>query len=441
MPDEQPKPIERRLKAWAERRRQELGPAMELHPADRARLLEEVARMVEDRQAASAVSIWRRLWPRVAFVAGTAALLVLVLTQLSPPGDRHSDMAVARLEKSAADSPPAAPASAPLADQPMDEALDSDPGQAAPATLTVGFAESTEALPDTGRVAEGLTADHSFQLSRPTEVLPGSRGVPVDTMVNAPRSPTLAQSRSRTQVASRPEVAAVSLPRADAEPETRSVAPLAKADMDDAGAPLDGANQTALAEMRAEPGFGASVMDRPATSTSTSAAPPPATFASRGSSPVPAAAPEPAVEVTSNLLSLAAYPPAVPPDWVAEFVRRDMPRRNLNATPINALRSFRLERRGAQVRLIDGDGSIYEGEVAPVLAPTADLTHTTGMALGLRPPSSDAFAIQVSGTSLSGRGELQFRGTVITGATARIQGEATLGGRARVVIEAEAPEP
>ena len=44
MPDEQQHPMEAPLRAWAEDRRRQAGPAFELHPVDRARLQKEVTR-------------------------------------------------------------------------------------------------------------------------------------------------------------------------------------------------------------------------------------------------------------------------------------------------------------------------------------------------------------------------------------------------------------
>lgn len=71
------------LKAYAEKRRQEAGAAMELHPATRQMLQAEVARTYKQAPKASWLQGVLTLWPRVAFAAACLAItLTLVLIVL-----------------------------------------------------------------------------------------------------------------------------------------------------------------------------------------------------------------------------------------------------------------------------------------------------------------------------------------------------------------------
>lgn len=129
-------------------------------------------------------------------------------------------------------------------------------------------------------------------------------------------------------------------------------------------------------------------------------------------------------------------PPALqPPDWTGEFYRLQAPRRNFNAPPDLALRSFRVERRGEALRLLDEDGSIYEGTLLTREPdPAWDAWSETFADEML---ASDGLSFQVSGTNRSAQMDLVFQGVLLTGATDRIQGHAVLGGRDRIVVDAQ----
>jgi hypothetical protein len=128
-------------------------------------------------------------------------------------------------------------------------------------------------------------------------------------------------------------------------------------------------------------------------------------------------------------------PGRVAPDWAGEFIRPAAVRRNFNAPPDYALRSFRVEQRGTSIRVLDADGSIYEGRLeaqAPADPGPDALTY------GLAPSPTNVLQLEVSGTNLSSKKLLLFRGTITTGATSRIEGRALLDGRDRIVIDAAA---
>jgi len=80
------------LKAYADKRRQEAGPALELHPATREMLQAEVVRTYKQAPQPSWLERIITFWPRVAFAAACLAItLTLVLFVL--PEKRLTEMA------------------------------------------------------------------------------------------------------------------------------------------------------------------------------------------------------------------------------------------------------------------------------------------------------------------------------------------------------------
>jgi hypothetical protein len=127
---------------------------------------------------------------------------------------------------------------------------------------------------------------------------------------------------------------------------------------------------------------------------------------------------------------------ATTPDWQADFVQQQVMRRNFNAPPAVALQSFQLEQRGRVLRVLDEDGSVYEGRF---MLDVSNLTFSLpqmSLAGGVVPANSLSF--EVMGTNRSSRRSLVFQGVIVTGATERIQGQAVIGGRDRIVIDAVA---
>ena len=92
MANEPERPIEKLLRAAAQKRRDEAGAPFELHPADRRLLQGEVARKFakpqrENRSFAEAVA---QLWPRLAGGVAILAVLGLAVWVLLPlPGNRE----------------------------------------------------------------------------------------------------------------------------------------------------------------------------------------------------------------------------------------------------------------------------------------------------------------------------------------------------------------
>jgi hypothetical protein len=122
------------------------------------------------------------------------------------------------------------------------------------------------------------------------------------------------------------------------------------------------------------------------------------------------------------------------PDWAGAFTRTTVSRRNFNAPPDYALRSFRVEQRGAELRLLDEDGSVYRGVVLAAQPTAPGDSRITTFAGGTLP--AGALAFRVYGTNQSAGRDLLFQGVLVTGATVRVQGQAILGGRDRIVVDA-----
>src|SRR6185436_13363007 len=77
---ESERPIEKALRATAQKRRDEAGPPLELHPATRKLLQNEVARKyAASEQQTNSRTAWARWrWPRFALGVATAAVVVVL---------------------------------------------------------------------------------------------------------------------------------------------------------------------------------------------------------------------------------------------------------------------------------------------------------------------------------------------------------------------------
>jgi len=93
MPNEPQRPIEQMLTAYALKRREQVGPPFALHPATRKLLLDEVARTFPRRSAPPASKLlWlKMLWPRMALTGSVAVALGIaaVIYLQSEPGSQR----------------------------------------------------------------------------------------------------------------------------------------------------------------------------------------------------------------------------------------------------------------------------------------------------------------------------------------------------------------
>ena len=99
MADELNKRMDEMLKAYADRRRQEAGPALELHPATRQMLQAEVTRTYKQAPQRSWLQRMITFWPRVAFAA-TCLAITLTLVLFVLPEKRLAEMAQTRTVES-----------------------------------------------------------------------------------------------------------------------------------------------------------------------------------------------------------------------------------------------------------------------------------------------------------------------------------------------------
>jgi hypothetical protein len=128
MANEPERPIEKLLRAAAQRRRDDAGPPFELHPADRRLLQGEVARKFAQpqRQNRSFAELLSQWWPRLAGGVAILAVLALAVRALLPlPRNDKSEALLARNQSVSKDmlaqEPPPVPAPAPPALPPPPE--------------------------------------------------------------------------------------------------------------------------------------------------------------------------------------------------------------------------------------------------------------------------------------------------------------------------------
>jgi hypothetical protein len=133
MANEPERPIEKLLRAAAQKRRDEAGAPIELHPATRRLLQGEVARQLAkpERAARSFSPLLARLWPRFAWGVALFAVLVVAARLLAPvPGKDKSEARLAKNEpipqaapaKELLPPPPAAPGTVPAPPAPAEGA-------------------------------------------------------------------------------------------------------------------------------------------------------------------------------------------------------------------------------------------------------------------------------------------------------------------------------
>jgi len=411
MADEPQHPMEPRLRAWAQSRRQQAGPAFDLHPADRARLHQEIGRVQDAAVGSSvpAIPFWRALLPRLSFIGALTALLLLAIFQWMPRQEgQDTSLEFAQLSKEEASSAPT---------EPVGSEAPERSGQRDPeAPLRV------EMRPDSPLSAPARPGAQVDQTSRsqalpsptaaPPEPEPKIAAPPVETAPMAPRMMP-SEEPTRRLLTDRYGLAAAAQTEA-AFPETQPTAPSPTPAPRELPAPeaLTADNQLAM---------------RPTTPAVT-----------RETSAVSLLRSNLSADTRRGSVGDTGLPqPRVaesPPDWSASFVRQQAARRNLNAPPDVALQSFKVEQRGQNFQVLDADGSVYRGSVrvgqSAADLPVAQRSFTGGVI------PSNGLSFQVTGTNQTSQRVLFFQGLVLTGATDRLQGDALLGGRDRIVVEA-----
>jgi hypothetical protein len=436
MANEPERPIETLLRAAAKKRRDDAGAPLELHPADRRLLQAEVAKRFAQPEPAprSFATLVAQLWPRLAWGVGILAILGLSVWLLLPMPRQAKSKALLARNQSAYEATPArepspAPAAAPAMPAPSPSPLaEKNPLEVA-SVQTPPPAQTTPASPleaktplpakDTavGPTESPTRARLALAASAPA---PGS-GQLAQMQLAAPGEPppaTLpaqggANYRARYGLAGTLVPSTVA-PRSPAAPPV-AVAPApaaAVAVADQAAEPVNTpADQAALqykslaaaaSANRATPGSAA--MDRLSG---------PTTGAAKGGK---------ALAVTQRFVQ-------APPAPTAHALLAD------RAAPTPAvLASFQVEQTGSQLRIVDGDGSVYSGYLQPAgaklgrravrteapavaesrRAPGAPLARSTGFGPEADRLTSLSYTFRVTGTNRSLNRKIVFTGNLLT---------------------------
>jgi hypothetical protein len=371
------RPIEKLLRRYAKKRRDAAGEPLALHPATRRLLQGEVARRfprtVGERKSASTgwLAVLRQRWiyataalsvvGLVAIVlvvndqkpqsASTQAGLKLAKNELTPA--RMSDKDVSALDRGAGAAKSIAPRSLPTV--PASEPPASQPALAVPSRREIGR------LPSGPTEAPAFGADADRQRRLISE--------------SATRSPS-SVPRDAEQFARAERASAKKTPQAIPSPEAYANVALTN----QAGTERFAAKSASAASVKsfadrsspagvAEQGLSGSLADSCARLDFKSTANP------ADNLPAPAAADPVAFGSQSGVATTARYGLG-PREKAAEvsqaFANRvpiPVTKAKLKASSVSpVLANFQMEQAGDQLRVIDGDGSIYLGEVNPVPA-------------------------------------------------------------------------
>ncbi len=356
---EEERPIEKLLRAYARRRREEAGapPELELRPAARRRLQLEVARRYGERERA-AMPLWRRLaalWPRLAWGLGVLTLLGLAAALLVPGPNRTpgagSPMRLAR------NSPAAAPAPAPLPVAETDRAALPLPARTALASAPVaaqGRGSAGPAVESAAARKPGVSPAVADQVRAPSQEVEQRALALADAP--APASASAARQSSARRMGG---------------PAGRVVSSLA-----------DGVPQLATApaatKPQAEGSLGGMAAAGPVPSgeaaASETSAPVNVQFAARsralaGSTAQPVAYARKGPSATPGLAGrekdgvVVLHFTQLAPRTNQFSVQADLSDKAVWAAPV--LAAFQLEQSGARLLVTDGDGSVYTGYVQP----------------------------------------------------------------------------
>jgi hypothetical protein len=436
MANEPERPIETLLRAAAKKRRDEAGVPFELHPADRRLLQGEVARKFarpqpEPRSLAVRLG---QLWPRFAWGLGILAVLGLsVWLLLPPPGRAKPEALLARKEPAPealpANEPAPAPATAPAAIAPP-------PGLPAktksaelasaetPAPAPVDQARQFGAVPpllakNTTVARDESPARNKLELAAPAQLADQEKktqmqlAAPSGTPAPAPAGAVNGAFAARYGLAAQPSPPAAVPASPAMPPAVAAAAPAASVALaEESAKPADDrAGQVAL-QYKSPATVAFANRLAPATAATDSLAGS-AADASKGAN------------AFANTQRFVQAAPA--PDAQALFADKAMPAKAV-------LASFQVEQTGSQLRIVDGDGSVYSGYVQPVgaalrarsakleapaaaattRAPGGALAPTTSSSLTSDQPASQNYAFRVAGTNRSLNQKVVFTGNLLT---------------------------
>lgn len=311
------RPIEKLLRACAEKRRDEAGAPFEMHPATRRLLQSEAAqRFAKAPGRPEPAGGWlQHWWPRLGWsLAGAAALAVLVFAFI--PGRTEKPELLARNEASRGSATPAELQPSSTADQvaPAAPAQANPPQPSARVDVEQSFAKATETTvgpsepsaaprpqPLAGRARDALQPEPRVTLNAP--VAPAPSSVPAPNLAGAAGALASTRPPESTVVSAAPSVQAA-------------------------------AGQETLARR-----YGL---------------------------------------VAGTKAEFAPGAGAAPTDDFVRFVQTPSPDRlalaDSTSRPTPVLSSFQVRQSGTAVQMIDGDGSVYTGSLQAAAADAGSLT-------------------------------------------------------------------
>ena len=370
MANEPERPIERLLRDAARKRRDEAGAPIELHPATRRLLQGAVARTFANpgREPRFVSEVLGQLWPRFAWgVAIFAALAVAVYVLLPVPGKGGPEALLARNEPMSR----AVPAKQPLPPPPAPAATVPASPAAAMKSKPAAVALAKKAPPPPATAARQLGVERQ------------------------PLSKDLMAAQTDREVKEKPALAAA--PRMADRKQTAETATAASS-----GPPAQAPAGTVNGADQRQLGFAGKPVP-PTRPPAAPATPPPVTTSPAATSVVAAdesvkRASDKADQPSFAYKSLAAVAPANRPQaapvatdslskfaavdrreskgysaaqWFAQVAPAPKAENSLaNKTPPAhpVLASFQVQQMGDELRIVDGDGSVYSGYVRPAAA-------------------------------------------------------------------------
>jgi hypothetical protein len=414
MATEPERPIETLLRAAAKKRREEAGAPFELHPADRCLLQGEVARKFarpqpESRSFAALVAL---LWPRFAWGVGILAVLGLSVWLLLPlPRHAESEALLARNQPVSEAMPAKAkPAEVANAETPLPSppAPASQLGVAPPA-----LAKDTTVAQDERQTRDKLELAAAAQQADQKKTVQMQFATRSGTPALAPAGAGGGTYGARYGLASKPPPPAVVPASPGAPPAVAAAPPAASMALAEGSvkAADDRSDQTALQHK-----------SLPMVASANRTAPTPSATSGLSGSAVDALKGAKSLAVTQKFVQTA------PATTARALLDDKTPRAH------TVLASFQLEQTGSQLRIVDGDGSVYRGYVqaadanqrersakagAPAFAgaakaPAEAPKQTTVFSLDSDRLASLSYSFRVAGTNRSLNQQVVFTGDLLT---------------------------
>jgi hypothetical protein len=438
MSNEPERPIEKLLRAAAQKRRDEAGAPLELHPATRRLLQGEVARQLAkpERAARSFPQLLARLWPRFALGVALFAVLVVAARLLVPmPGKDKSEALLAKNEpipqaapaKEHLPTPPAATATVPAAPPPVTEANPSaatftDAARPTPSKSARQYRVEEQRLlkdsstlqtdRDAAKKLESAAAPRLADREKAAEAKIAASG---GTRAPLPAGTVNGSYERQLGLAGKPAPPG-GVPAAPASPSPIATTPTQVSEMsvdESAKRTREKADQPAFAYKS------------------------PPTVASASSPKYSSAAPDSFAESAAEArkearsVSVAQRFAQVAPGSKAKNRLAD------KASPAQpVLTSFQVEQSGSELRIVDGDGSVYSGFVQladhanrlgsvngdkpaaalALKAPAAKPAPQSAMAAGSTKQAGQNYYFRVTGTNRTLHKKVVFTGNLVAAA-------------------------